>query len=631
MTNTITRLDPAGKADMRRPAAFQPSTFDETDNSVEVIWTTGAAVTRFDWYDGEYYDETLDTDPKSVRIDRLNSVGPLLAAHDSRNLTSVLGSVVQGSVRLSGGKGYARIRFADTPDAADALAKVKSGHLRAVSVAYTVFAYEIREPGQGKRKEMRAIDWEPSEISLVSVPADAGAIIRSRSKNMPEVHEIEDELDEPTLRQRSRGTVSVDFIRQLCSRSDDLSRAFERDLIARHEEEPMRRDDVIRAINEEYVRVRHIPPIDAANHRIGSNRPDDRDTQQRTLFAEALYARLSGQPVADRAREYAGASIVDFARAMLEERGERVRWMRAGQVIDQVFKHARSGAHTISDFPLLLQEAAGRYLVDTFNAAGSPLKIIGKKRNFADFKARMAIKANGPAVLRHVPENAEFKRVTFSESGQSMKLAPYGEIFSITRQALINDDLGVFTDMAQFWVRAQAETEAGFFAAIINGLGVVMSDGKTLYHSDHGNIAGAAAAISVASLSAARLQMRSIKNDDGVTPANVVPKYLVVGPAKETEAEQVLASINAQQPSEVNPFSGKLQLIVDSRLLGNSWRLFADPALSTVIEYGALEGQEGLFTDTRVGFEVDAVDFKARIDLGVGAVDYKGTLLNQGN
>ena len=126
--------------------------------------------------------------------------------------------------------------------------------------------------------------------------------------------------------------------------------------------------------------------------------------------------------------------------------------------------------------------------------------------------------------------------------------------------------------------------------------------------------------------------MRAQKNPDGITPAAVTPRYLVVGPAKETEAEQALATLSAvQQPSQANPFSGKLDLIVEPRIPGNSWRLFSDPSNWPVLEYAQLAGEEGLFTDTRIGFDVDGFDFKARIDFGAGPVDWRGTYKNPGN
>lgn len=112
---------------------------------------------------------------------------------------------------------------------------------------------------------------------------------------------------------------------------------------------------------------------------------------------------------------------------------------------------------------------------------------------------------------------------------------------------------------------------------------------------------------------------------------DIKPKYLVTGSAKETEAEQVLATITAADPGQVNPFAGKLELLVDPRLPGNAWYLFADPAAAPVIEYATLAGQnDDVFTDTRIGFTIDGVETKARIDFGVGVIDFRGAYKNPG-
>ena len=424
--------------------------------------------------------------------------------------------------------------------------------------------------------------------------------------------------------------MTVDRIRELCGRTDDLSRGFERALIEDHEQEPLSERELQARISDELLEVRQRPSVNATNPDVRSlhgNR--DRGIDLRRNFADALFARMTGGEVPEPAREYRGASIVDMARALLEQDGERVRFMRASQVIDQL---TRAGAHTTSDFQFIINNVGLRYLLDAFSRVPSPLKVLARRRDFPDFKRRYHVQAEGLSALRHVPEMGEYKRVGFRETQNGAQLATYGEIFAISRQALVNDDLGVFADMARFWARALSETEAALLVGMIQGAGVIMEeDNKPLYDAAHGNIAASGTDITVDSLSAARQQMRTMKNRDGVTPANVVPKYLVVGPSRETKAEQVLAQINAGTVADVNPFSGRLELVVEPRITNNSWRLFADPAVQPVLEYGNLEGEEGLFTDTRVGFDVDGVEFKARTDLGAGAIDWRGTFLNQGN
>lgn len=651
MFHTVTHARSAATA--HRAAQVAPSSFSEADNSVEVTWTTGAPVLRYGLFVGGY-TETLEVTPQAIRLDRLNAGAAVLDSHDQFRLSSLIGSVVPGSARIEGGEGRCRMRLADTPDAADSIAKIRAGHLRSVSVGYIVHTYE-HHPSDDRDEpdELRAIDWEPVEISLVSVPADPGCNLRIKESDMtriisagsnrtppailnraglePAPQQAEggraadpvDDRRERAPQRRGRGVTEA-RIRELCSRTDDLSRSFERDLLADHDEEPLSERELLARISDELLRVRERPVIDTRRSDVGTF---DRGHETRSAFADALYARLSGGEAPETAREYQGATMVDMARALLEQRGERVRWMRPAAVVDQL---ARSGMHTTSDFQHIIANAGRRYLIDAFSQIQSPLKILARKRDFPDFKVRYGIQAEGNLDLLVVPENGEFKSGTFTTAANGMKLSTYGRIFPITRQMLVNDDLGVFADMARFWARAGSELEANYLVGMIASNGVVMGeDNKTLYHADHRNILPAAP-ITPDSLSLARQQLRSQKNRDGATAANIVPKYLVVGAEKETEAEAVLTQLNAGSLADVNVFGGKLELVVDARLVGKSWRLFADPALSPVLEYGNLEGQDGLFTDAKVGFEVDGVQFKARTDLGAGAIDWRGTVMNPG-
>lgn len=626
MENLATRLAPNDAAERLRDAMVQPSSWNERDLSFDVVWTTGAAVTRFDWWDGEFYNETLSTDPAHVRAHRLQAGGPVLVDHVG-STSALAGSIVPGSVRITKGEGTARVRLSSTPDMTEIVSKVRDGHLRTVSVGYIVHAYE-RTPGADRNSPdtMHAVDWEPIEISLTPVPADAGAVVRKRSEPMPPI--VNDRATDEGAPYRGapsrRRSATVEQILRACSRAN-VSREFERKILADHEAEPMSETELYDAVFDEIGSRRNAAPINAMQ------RPDrfHATTPTRSVFADVLTSRLTGRAAEGPASEYAGASLVDMARALLEEHGEPARWARASSVIDKI---CRAGNHATSDFSHMLTTAGERYLIETFNGVPSPLKVLARKRDFPDFRTRYGIIAEGPTALLLTPENAEFKRVSFGSTENGYQLGTYGSIFAISRQALVNDDLGVFSQMAMFWARAQANTEADYFAAMINATGATMSeDNKPLYHVDHNNIAASGSAITVEALSAARSAMRSQRNRDGDTLANVVPKYLVVGAAKETEAEAVLATINPATTGDVNPFSGKLELIVDPRITGNSWRLFADPTLHPVLEYGNLEGQNGLFTDARTGFDVDGVEFKARIDLGVGAIDYRGTYLNPGN
>jgi hypothetical protein len=237
-----------------------------------------------------------------------------------------------------------------------------------------------------------------------------------------------------------------------------------------------------------------------------------------------------------------------------------------------------------------------------------------------------------PALLK-VPEGGEFKYGSMAESKESYSLATYGRIFGISRQALVNDDLGAFVDMALRFGRAAAEFECQNLVDLLVS-NPTMGDTVALFHTaTHGNLAGAGGAISVTTLGAGKEAMRLQKDLDKKTVIDVTPKFLVVPAKQETLAQQYLSTLQANQASSVNPFAGNLELVVEPRLDANSgtaWYLAADPAIFDTIEYSYLEGEEGVQLDVRVGFNIDGVEFKARLDFGAGVLDFRGLYKNPG-
>lgn len=121
---------------------------DADARMIDVIWTTGARVQRARWEgwdDRVEYDEELVVEPGAIRLERLNAGAAFLDSHDGYSLRSVLGSVVPGSVRISGGQGHAKIRLTDAEDVAAAVRKILDKSVRFVSVGYAVHEYSIEK------------------------------------------------------------------------------------------------------------------------------------------------------------------------------------------------------------------------------------------------------------------------------------------------------------------------------------------------------------------------------------------------------------------------------------------------------------------------------------------------------
>lgn len=168
-----------------RTASMRPASYDPATNTIEVVWTTGAAVRRYDHRRGVSYDEVLSLQPGHVRLDRLNAGAPLLDTHNDSKLAAILGSVVPGSARIANGQGTARVKLSTSAADAGTVGKIRDGIIRNISVGYVVHRWAVTDGENGADEVRTALDWEPLEISAVPVPADAGAQFRDLRDDSP--------------------------------------------------------------------------------------------------------------------------------------------------------------------------------------------------------------------------------------------------------------------------------------------------------------------------------------------------------------------------------------------------------------------------------------------------------------
>lgn len=170
---------PEQRLGLQMRAAFKPGSINADERTVEVVFGSDKPVRMYTWEYGPINEE-LSFDSAHVRMDRLNAGAPVLDNHDAYG--SVLDTVV-GVVEKAwtdGKKGYAKLRFAKTDKGDKMLEMARDGILQNVSVGYAVHKYSrSKAKEEGKLDNYRAIDWEPHEISMVAVPADFDAKLRS--------------------------------------------------------------------------------------------------------------------------------------------------------------------------------------------------------------------------------------------------------------------------------------------------------------------------------------------------------------------------------------------------------------------------------------------------------------------
>jgi HK97 family phage major capsid protein len=145
-----------------RAITLTRATLDEDARTASLAFSSEEPVER--WFG----TEILDHRPSSIRLKRMQDGGPVLVDHDPADHVGVVEKISIGSDR----KGRAVVRFGRGARADEIFRDIVDGIRKNVSVGYRIHKVEVDDP-DAKSPTYRATDWEPLEISIVSIPADA--------------------------------------------------------------------------------------------------------------------------------------------------------------------------------------------------------------------------------------------------------------------------------------------------------------------------------------------------------------------------------------------------------------------------------------------------------------------------
>lgn len=352
---------------------------------------------------------------------------------------------------------------------------------------------------------------------------------------------------------------------------------------------------------------------------------DEADTI-RSARVEALAYGL-GAPVPQAgpsaaARQYMGQGLVDIAADCVNFHGRR---MLNARDIDNIFSRA---AHSTSDFPVIFEGAVNRTLEQRYALAQPTFKRFARKKNFRDFRPDTIVKTGDFPMLEKILENGKIKFGSFGEGKEAVQAFSYAIALNISRQMLINDDLGAIAELlTSYGASVALFEEVTFYGGAYNGK---LADGKTVFHADHKNLAAAGSAITVDSVGEGRKSMGRQTSLDGKPLLANPARIMLVGPNQLTDAEKLLASITPATVSTVNIFSGKFELVETSQIADNSWDLFADPSTGSNYRWGYLEGYEAPRVRMDEPFGSQGFSMSVEHDFGCGATDFRFGYHNPG-
>lgn len=622
-------------------AKFVPTTLNEDSRTIDVVFATGTPVRMFTWEDGAV-DEVLSFNDGEVRMERLLNGAPVLDNHDrSEGTESVLGVVETASI--VNGEGIATLRFSKREDITGTWQDIKDGILRGVSVGYKVYTYEITKE-EGKIPVYRAIDWEPYEISIAPVPADVNSQVRAQQESPNEKQKpinIKMTPEEKTAsdlaiaeNQRKEKALQEAAIVGERNRVNDINDVVRKANLENSFAEKLIKDGT----SVDAARALVIDEIAKVNERNITNTNTDvtvgveAKEKMRKGMEDALEHRANPTiALTDIGREFRGLSMIDLARTCAIESGVNVKGLSQREVAMAALGLSQRGYMSSSDFPNVLSNVVNKTLRRQYELQSPTFQAFCQRGTFKDFKSKSIVQLGDVTKMKQVLEGGEYKYGTMGEAVESYAAKKYGMIIPLTWEAIVNDDLSAFSRIPNSISTKARQLQSDIVYSILS-TNANMGDGIALFEAaTHKNYTSTGTAISVAALQVGRVALRNQKDAQG-DALNLVPKYLLVGPAKEQEAYQFTSSnYTPTKGSDINPvYNTALQVIVDARITGNEWYLIADPAMIDTIEYSFLEGEGELFTEQKIGWEVDGMELKARMVFNAKAIDYRGLYKNAG-
>lgn len=649
--------------------------------TVDLVWTTGARVLRMDWWSGQRFYEELSLDPAHVRMGRLQKGGaPLLDSHSSYSLRSVLGVVESATLKKS--EGTATVRFSKRAEVEPIFQDVRDGVIRNVSVGYKIFKMEeLPEKAADGLRVYRAIDWEPAEVSIVPMGADADAGIRSDSpKNScviitreestqmnkdpgpaaantttppaaeapaPDAAALSAARAEGVAQERARAVAIRGAVR-----AAKLGDAFADDLIGRADVTIERaRELVLTRLADDNAKIvtnpQHRGEIEVGEEQIQKwQRGASASIIARAGLGDLLRAAAKAKPddpafkdISFDPGEFRGMSLVDLARESLEQRGLKTRGMSKVDLVGKALTHRAGGQNTPSDFPILLESVMYKSLLAAYATTPDTWSRFCGVRSAVDFRAQNGYRLGSFSVLDSLNDAGEFKNKSIPDGEKlSYTVATKGNIIALSRKAIVNDDIGAFNDLAsRFGRAAKLSIESDVYALILlnGGLGPTQTDAQPFFHANRANVNATGSAIGVTGIEADRVVMAAQKDPSGneildLRPAVILVPVGIGGDARVINDAQydVTQSNKFQVPNKVR---GLFRDVIDTpRLTGTRRYLLTDPAVSPAFIVAFLDGQQQPFMDSQEGWRVDGVEWKVRLDYAVKEWDPRAAVTNAG-
>ena len=640
---------------LQREALLERASMQEESRTVAISLSSEAPVRTM------FGDEVLEHSERAVDMSRDQGNGfPLLWSHDPG---TPIGRV--RGIRIEDGRLRGNAEFSDNSERAQQVwADVRDGFLDSVSIGYRIDDYEA-----GDGDAYTVTRWTPLEASIVSVPADAQVGV---GRNLQEIESMTDEVKAGT----AKAPDNVEAITAAHERAKAAGRVEGQQIEL--ERQSQVRELFVAFKGEQYDELRDAcvntpTTVDDARKRlldlVGSQNgkvvgSDYRQPEGGGFHDAQTYADVTGgetdmekwrrgatEAIELRGDMYEGdaaarskllaenpfvaMTLAELARDYLQRCGVSMRGLTREGIAGEAFVRAGVGSHGTSDFSAALADVANKAMLMGWTQSQETWSLITRQQSLPDFKPASLVALSLFPDLDPVLEGGEFKHKTIEDIAEKITLLTYGNLFSISRQAITNDDIPAFTSIPSNMGGAANRRIGDLVYNILINNPVMTQDGVALFDATHNNI-GTGGPPTMAAVDEARVGMGLQKDPAGVTVGlrptlMIVPLELEGTAIQLTQAEYDPASTaGTLAPNTVRE---TYIPVADHRLSADSalkWYMSSNPSISDALIVGFLNGQSAPFLDSMNGWSIDGIEYKVRIDAAAIPGDYRGLWQNLG-
>jgi hypothetical protein len=647
-------------------------TLNEDERSIESVISTDSPVRMF----GENEILTI----KGMKIRGGEETVVLLNAHKSADVEDIRGLVTD--IREEGGQLIGKLNFDDDEKSLRAFAKVKSKSLRCVSVGYDVLEETYVRKGESLDIDGRSYQgpayvvtsWELGELSIVPIGADTKAKMLRQEPEFttpnPTTTEVENVTQPNTPETPAPATPAPDVAAEQ-KRAAEQARRQERariaDLTAAARAARMSNEDLNAAIEDDATTVEAFQKrcLDLISERSKPQSTPKGDipvqvtrnavdglvmrASQAIVLSRYPKAKIEGiTPEQEQLARQGGGSLHRHLRSIAVELGDMALATAAPYELINGFLNKRSSNHTTSVLSNIVLDAQNKSIRAGYDLANVVWPTITSIRNVNDFKTINSLSLSNAGPLPEVSEAGEYAQGLLKDGKETYRVIRHGRILTITRETLVNDDMGALTQTPFMEGQSGALTVELMVLSFIHGVGQLMADGLALFSTANANYTSTGTALSVASLNVG-INAVATQKDANDNVLGLIPTILLTSTAKDATARQLINSEvdPASSGTALNPYRGRFGVVTSAQLSAgftrtsggtkttyaaqpNGWYLITDPSVAPAIELAGIGGSITPRIEQEMEFNSDGLKNKTVLEVGGRVLDHRFIYKNNG-